>query len=162
MNMRALVVPTAFLQAVVVLVGLGSLAFLLREPHLEGRNANSTVFEVYFKDPFLAYAYVGSVPFFVGLYQVFGLLRSIRHGRVFAQANVNALRMLKRCALATVGFVAGGELFILLNSSEDRAGGVFIGVIITFGSIVVVAVAAMFERIVQGVVDGKSGNDLMG
>ena len=58
--------------------------------------------------------------------------------------------------------MAGGELFILLNSSEDRAGGVFIGVIITFGSIVVVAVAAMFERIVQGVVDGKSGNDLMG
>ncbi|MFM2093700.1 MAG: hypothetical protein RIS70_824 [Planctomycetota bacterium] len=162
MNVRSLVVPTAFLQVVVVLLGLVALAFLLREPHLEGRNANATLFEVYFKDPFLAYAYVGSVPFFVGVYQVFRLLGLVRHARVFSAANVRALRMIKKCALATIGFVAGGELFILLNSGEDRAGGVFIGALVTFGSIVVVAVAAMFERIVLGVVGGKSGNDLMG
>jgi hypothetical protein len=47
---------TAFLQIVIVLIGMGALAFMLWEPHLEGRNAHATVFEVYFKDPFLAYA----------------------------------------------------------------------------------------------------------
>lgn len=161
MNVRSLVVPVTFLQVVVVLVGLGALAFLLREPHLEGRNTNATPFEVYFNDPFLAYAYVGSVPFFAGLYQVFRLLGSIRQAKVFSQSNVFALRTVKRCALATIGFVAGGELFILLNTNEDRAGGVFIGGLIAFGSIIVVAVAALFERIVQSVTDGESADDLL-
>ena len=62
---------TIFLQVVIVLLGFGVLTFLLWEPHLEGRNVNSTVFEIYFKDPFLAYIYVAFVPFFVGLYQAF-------------------------------------------------------------------------------------------
>ena len=57
----------AFLQAVVVLIGVGVLALLLCEPHLEGRNAHATPFEIYFKDPFLAYVYVASIPFFVAL-----------------------------------------------------------------------------------------------
>jgi hypothetical protein len=52
-----------FLQAAIVLIGIGALAFLLWEPHIEGRNAHATTFEIYFKDPFLAYVYVGSIPF---------------------------------------------------------------------------------------------------
>ncbi len=52
-----------FLQVVIVLLGLGALGFLLGEPHLEGRNAHATVFEIYFHDPFLAYAYLGAVRF---------------------------------------------------------------------------------------------------
>ncbi len=49
----------------VVFLGIGALGFLLWEPHLEGRNAHATTFEIYFHDPFLAYVYVGSIPFFV-------------------------------------------------------------------------------------------------
>src|SRR3954464_6005008 len=55
---------TAFLQAVIVLIGIGALALMLWEPHLEGRNAHAGALEIYFKDPFLAYVYVGSIPFF--------------------------------------------------------------------------------------------------
>jgi hypothetical protein len=49
-----------FLQVVIVLMGIGALGLMLWEPHLEGRNAHATTFEIYFKDPFLAYVYVGS------------------------------------------------------------------------------------------------------
>lgn len=63
-----------FLQAVVVLIGIGVFVFMLWEPHIEGRNANATLFEIYFQDPFLAYAYTASIAFFVALYQVFKLL----------------------------------------------------------------------------------------
>src|SRR5829696_4569491 len=66
---------TAFLQTVIVLIGIGALAFMLWEPHVEGRNAHATPFEIYFKDPFLAFAYVGSAPFFVAHYQAFKVLR---------------------------------------------------------------------------------------
>lgn len=151
---------TAFLQSVVVLIGIGGLAFLLWEPHLEGRNAHATVFEIYFKDPFLAYAYVASIPFFVALYHGFTVLGYAGRNQVFSQVAVKALRTIKYCAIAMIGFVAVGELFILMNDSDDRAGGVFMGALIGFGSIVVAAAAATFEKILQDAVDLKSENNL--
>src|SRR6185369_14554147 len=160
MKMRSLVVPTIFLQAVIVLIGVGALALMLWEPHIEGRNAHATLFEIYFKDPFLAYAYLSSIPFFVALYQALKVLGYIGENKAFSQATVKALRTIKFCALAIIGFVAVGELFIMLNDSDDRAGGVFMGVLITFGSIVIATAAATFERILQNAVDMKSENDL--
>ena len=142
--------PTIFLQVVIVLIGVGALALMLWEPHIEGRNAHATLFEIYFKDPFLAYAYLASTPFFVALYQAFKVLGYIGQDKAFSQATVKALRTIKRCALAIVAFVAVGELFIICgNSGDDRAGGVFIGILITLGSIVIAVVAAMFELILQ-------------
>jgi hypothetical protein len=160
MKMRSLAVPTIFLQAVIVLIGIGALALMLWEPHIEGRNVHATLFEIYFKDPFLAYAYLASMPFFVALYQAFKVLAYIRLNKAFSQATVKALRTIKFCALGIIGFVAVGELFIMLGNSDDRAGGVFIGVLITFGSVVSATVAVMFERILQNAVDIKSENDL--
>jgi len=49
---------------------------------------------------------------------------------------------------------------MLNHGSDDPAGGVFIGVLITFGSIVIASAAAMFQRILQNAVDIKSENDL--
>ena len=160
MKKRSLVVPTIFLQAVIVLIGIGALAVMLWEPNIEGRNAHATLFEVYFKDPFLAYAYVASIPFFVALYQAFKILGYAGQNKVFSPTAVKALRTIKYCAIAIIGFVAVGEMFIMLGDSDDRAGGVFMGILITFGSIVVAAAAAMFERILQNAVDIKSENDL--
>ena len=151
---------TTFLQVVIVLIGIGALALLLWEPHIEGRNAHATLFEIYFKDPFLAYAYLASIAFFVALYQAFKVLGYIGQNKAFSQPTVKALRTIKFCAIAIIGFVAGAEIFIMLGNSDDRAGGVFMGILITFGSIVIATAAAMFERILQNAVDIKSENDL--
>src|SRR5580765_1139758 len=152
--------PTIFLQAVMVLIGIGALALMLWEPHIEGRNAHATLFEIYFKDPFLAYAYLASIPFFVALYQAFRVLGYIGENKAFSQAAVKALRAIKVCALAIIGFVVVGELFIMLGNSDDRAGGVFMGILITFGSAVIATAAAIFDRVLQNAVDIKSENDL--
>ena len=149
-------VATLFLRGVLVLIGIGALALLLWEPHIEGRNAHATVFAIYFKDPFLAYAYIASTPFFVGLYQGFKVLGRAGQDEEFSPAAVRSLRTIKYCAIAIVGFVAGGEVFIMLSESDDRAGGVFIGIVITFVSIVVAAAMAVLERAVQKAVDMKS------
>ena len=151
---------TLFLQIVIVLVGIGALALLLWEPRVEGVNAHATLFEMYFKDPFLACVYIGSIPFFVALYQAFKVLGYAGQNKVFSQAAVKALRTIKYCAIAIIGFVAVEEIFIMLGDSDDRAGGVFMGILITFGSIVIATAAAMFERILQNAVDIKSENDL--
>ena len=152
---------TIFLQIVIVLIGIGALALLLWEPHLEGRNAHATNFEIYFKDPFLALVYIGSLPFFFALYQAFKVLGYAGQDNVFSPAAVKALRTIRYCALATIGSVVIEELIIMLNhGSDDAAGGVFMGVLITFGSMVIATAAAMFERILQNAVDIKSENDL--
>ena len=150
-----------FLQVIIVLIGMGTLALMLWEPHIEGRNVHSTLFEIYFRDPFLAYAYMASIPFFVVLYQAFKALGYVGQNKVFLQPAVKALRTIKYCAIVIIGFVAVGEIFIMLGNSDDRAGGVFMGILITFGSIVIVTAAAMFERNLQNAIDMKSENDLM-
>src|SRR3989441_4048735 len=146
---------TIFLQVVIVLIGIGALALMLWEPHIEGRNVHATLFEIYFKDPFLAYAYIASIPFFVALYQAFKVLGYTGQNKIFSQSAVKALRTIKYCAIVIIGFVAVGEIFIMLGNSDDRAGGVFMGILITFGSIVIATVAARFERILQNAVDMK-------
>lgn len=151
---------TVFLQIVVVLIGIGALALLLWEPQIEGRNAHATQFAIYFKDPFLAVVYIGSIAFFVGVYQAFKLLGYAGKNKVFSQAAVKALRTIKYCAITIIGFVAVEEIIIMFNNSDDRAGGVFMGVLITFGSVVIATAAAMFERILRNAVDIKSENDL--
>src|SRR5881394_4517371 len=123
---------TIFLQVVIVLIGIGALALLLWEPHIEGRNAHATLFEIYFNDPFIAYVYIGSIPFFVALYQAFKVLGYAGQNKVFSQAAVKALRTIKFCAISIIGFVAVGVIFIMLGDSDDRAGGVFMGILITF------------------------------
>ena len=154
---------TIFLQAVIVLIGVGALALLLWEPQIEGVNAHATNFEIYFKDPFLALVYAGSIPFFMALYQAFKLLEYARQERVFSPEAVKALRIIKYCAIAIIVFVVVEEIFILLmnNRDNDNPGApIFMGILIIFPSIVVATAAAMFERILQKAVDMKSENDL--
>src|SRR5262245_54836131 len=148
-----------FLKAVLVLAGIGALVLLLWEPHIEGRNAHATLFEIYFKDPFLAYAYIASIPFFVALYRAFKLLGYAGQKTIFTPAAIGALRTIRYCAITIVGFVALGEIFIMLGDSDDRAGGVFMGILITFSSSVVAATMVVLERVLQNAVDIKSGND---
>jgi hypothetical protein len=149
-----------FLKAVLVLIGIGALALLLWEPHIEGRNAHATLFEIYFKDPFLAYAYIASISFFVALYQAFTVLGYAGQNRVFSPEAVRAVRTIKYCSMAIIGFVAVGELFILLNDSDDRAGGIFMGILIAFPSMVIATAMVVLERVLQNAVDIKSENDL--
>lgn len=155
-------VSTIFLQVVIVLLGSGVLAALLWEPQVEGRNVNATQFEIYFKDPFLAYIYIAFVPFFVGLYQAFKMLGYARRDEIFSERSVRALRTIKYCAITTAIFILGAEgyLFIFIRGEDDIAGGVMMGVFIIFVSAVIATAAAVFERILQNAVDIKSENDL--
>ena len=153
---------TIFLQMVIVLMGIGTLTLMLWEPHIEGRNAHATLFEIYFKDPFLAYAYAASIPFFVALYQAFTLLGYIGQNKVFSLDSVKTLRTIKYCAMSLVGLIAAAVayLFIAVRGKDDIAGGVMIGLAMIFISAVIATAAAVFERLLQSAVDIKSENDL--
>ena len=153
---------TIFLQVVIVLLGTGVLAALLWEPQVEGRNVHATQFEIYFKDPFLAYIYLAFVPFFVGLYQAVRMLGYARRNEVFSEPAVRAMRIIKYCAGITALFIVGAEayIFIFVRGTDDVAGGVMMGAFIIFVSAVIATAAAVFERVLQNALDIKSENDL--
>ena len=154
---------TIFLQFVVLLIGVAALALLLWEPHLEGRNANATLFQIYFQDPLLSLVYIGSIPFFIALYQAFQVLGRVGRNEVFSPEVVKALRTIKYCALAVIGFVIVEELFILIMSGGDNdnpGAPIFMGLLIVLPSIVVAVVASIFALILQNAVNLKSEHDL--
>ena len=142
-----------------MLIGIGVLALMLWEPHLEGRNAHATLFEIYFEDPFLAYAYLASTAFFVALVQAFKLLGYIRHKEAFSLHAVRALRTIKYCAMVLVAMIGGAVayMFIVVRGKDDIAGGVAMGLAMIFVSVVAGTAAAVFEGVLQKGVDMKSG-----
>src|SRR3954470_8837135 len=119
---------TIFLQVVIVFIGIGALAFMLWEPHIEGVNAHATLSEMYF-NPFVVYAYIASIPFFVALYQAFKVLGYAGQNRIFSQEAVKALRTIKYCALAIIGFVAVSIIFMIGGDRDDRPGGIFMRIL---------------------------------
>ena len=151
---------TLFLKIVLLLIAIGALVVLIRFPQIEGRAANLDLVGIY-KDPVIIYIYIASIPFFAALYQAFKLLGYIDKNKIFSQASVSAVRNIKYCAMTIVGFVVIGILFIRFASgSDDPAGGVAIGICITFASVVIATAAAVFQKLLQNAVDLKSENDL--
>jgi Protein of unknown function (DUF2975) len=141
---------TIFLQLAIVILGVCVLAALLWEPTVEGVNAHATtLYQIYFDDPFLAYIYFSFVAVFVGLYQAFKLLGYIGRNEAHSQQSVQALRTIKHCAFAFAGFIfaAVAYIFIVVRGTDDIAGGVALGLFMIIASLVIATAAAMFERI---------------
>jgi len=149
------------LKVAICLMGIAVLAWLLWFPQVEGRNKNSDWLSLYFNDPFLAYVYVGSIPFFVALYQALKLLGYIGQNKVFTSDSVTALRNIKYCAITIIGFLLGAMVIVILNHGEDDAAGfISLSVITTFATSVIAVFAAVMQKLFQNAVDIKSENDL--
>lgn len=152
---------TLFLKLVLILIGLIVLAWMLFFPQVEGRNQNSDPISLYFNDPFLAYVYIASIPFFIGLYQAFKLLGHIEHNKAFSEVSVKALRNIKYCAIALVCFIVPVMPWIVMFAQDDDSPGVvLIALVVTFTIAVVATAAGVFQKLLQNAVDIKSENDL--
>jgi hypothetical protein len=151
---------TLFLKFVICLIAIGALTWLIWFPQLEGRAADLDLISIYM-DPLIIYAYMGSIPFFVALYQAFKLLGYVEGNKVFSQSSVDAVRNIKYCALTFIGFIVLGILYIRASVVDDDPAGVTaLGLVTTFASIVIATAAAIFQRLLQNAVDLKSENDL--
>lgn len=152
MNTRIPHIATVFLQAVGVIVGIGMAAALLIEPLFEGRNAHASLFAVYVADPFLVYAYAGSVPFFLALSRIVALLGYAKSDKIFSPEALRALRTIRSCALLTILIVTGAITFLSLaaqSSNDDPAGAFALGILACGICLVTAAIAAVCERVVQ-------------
>lgn len=130
-----------------MLIGAAVLAVLLWVPPHEGRNAGATLFATYFKDPFLAYVYIGSLPFFAALYQAFKALGDFGRGEVQPRT-VKSLRIIRYCALATAVIVAGAVVYVRMTvtGDDDPAGFVVPGILAILISIAAAFAASALEK----------------
>lgn len=154
---------TLFLKIILVLMGFVVITVMLWFPQVEGRNRDSDPISLYFNDPFLAYIYLGTVPFFFSLYQAFRLLGYIEQNMTFSSSSVTALRNIKYCALVIMGLMAGAMLWVRIMSfsnNEDSAGFIAIGLGVILISAVISVFAALLQKLFQNAVDIKSENDL--
>jgi len=151
---------TLFLKVVILLIALCALAWLIWFPQAEGRATNLDLISIY-KDSFIIYIYIGSIPFFVELYQAFKLLNLIDADKAFSQGAVNTLKNMKIASLSLIGFIACAVYYLLFFvHGEDKAGPMALGVYVIFAAAVIATAAAVFQKLLQNALDLKSENDL--
>ena len=151
---------TLFLKVVLLLIAIGTFAGMIWFPQTEGRATNLDLLSIY-TDPFIIYIYIGSLPFFVGLYQAFKLLNFIDANLAFSQGAVNTLRNMKLASLVLIGFIVLGLFYIRFAAGgDDPAGPTMLGIIVSFAVAVIATASAVFQKLFQNAVDLKSENDL--
>lgn len=151
---------TLFLKFVLCLIAAGVLAGLMWFPQTEGAAQNLDLISIY-TNPFILYIYMGSIPFFVGLYQAFKLLNLIDANQAFSKAAVTTLKNMKLASLSLIGFIVLALVFIrFFAQGDDPAGPTALGIVVSFGVAVIATAAAVFEKLFQNAVDIKSENDL--
>jgi hypothetical protein len=151
---------TAFLKVVLGMIAIGTLAGLIRFPQTEGVAKNLDLISIY-TNPFIIYIYIGSIPFFVGLYQAFKLLNFIEANKAFSQGAVNSLKNIKLASLSLIGFIAVALLYIrFFAHGDDPAGPTMLGIIVSFAVAIIATAAAVFQKLFQNAIDLKSENDL--
>src|SRR3990167_1855554 len=144
---------TLFLKIVLCLIGIIMLAGMIRFPQTEGRAANLDLVNIY-ADPFIIYIYIGSTPFFIGLYQAFKLLNLIDANKAFSQAAVNTLRNVKFASLSLIGFITLAVLYIrFFVHGDDPAGPTALGIFVYFTAAVIAAAANVLQKLLQKAVD---------
>ncbi|MGI0013484.1 MAG: DUF2975 domain-containing protein [Nitrososphaera sp.] len=122
---------TLFLKVVISLIGIAALAVcIFWLPGIASRDAAAHPELAYQQYPFLAYAYILGITFFVALYQAFKLLIYIDGNKAFSELSVRALRYIKYCAITISTLMVAGIVTLMVLSfgkGEDIAGIVMSG-----------------------------------
>jgi hypothetical protein len=152
---------TLYLKGIILLIAIVVFGGMIWFPQTEGRAANLDLLSIY-ADPFIIYLYIGSIPFFVGLYQAFTLLNLIDANKAFSQAAVNTFKNMKLASLSLIGFIALALFYIRFGAQgEDPAGPTMLGFCVSLAFGVIATAAAIFQKLLQNAVDMKSENDLV-
>lgn len=153
---------TLFLRLVISLVAIAALAVCMfplpRMISQEAAKTPDTAWQIYL---FLLGAYVQAALFLFALYHAFRLLTYIDRDLALSELSVRALRHIKHSAVTIGLLMLTGIVWVLILSAgtgDDSAGPVGLGLMGTFASSVVAAVAAVLQQQVQkAIVPMKQG-----
>ena len=154
---------TLFLKVVVSLMGFPVLALcIFLVPEIANYAAELFPDWVYMKYLVFIDLYATAIPFYFSLYQAFKLLSYIDKNTAFSELSVKALKNIKYCAITiSILYAAVMPLLFLMAQEDDAPGLAALGLVITFGSLVIAVFAAVLQKLLQNAIDIKSENDLM-
>ena len=113
--------------------------------------------------PIVSGMYLTLIPFFTALYQAYKLLNFINKDQAFSQWSVQALKMIKGCALTISGvYVVILPFVFAVAQLDDAPGLVIVGGFPIFGSLIIAVFAAVLQRLLQEAITLKSENDVTG
>jgi hypothetical protein len=151
---------TIFLRVVISLIAMAALAVCIFPlPRMVGQEAAKTPDTAWLVYLFLVGAYIMAILFFVALYQAFKLLTYVDGNKAFSELSAGALGSIKYCAMTINILMVGGIAALMALSfgkGEDIAGLVAMGLLVTFASSVVAAIAAVLQKQVRKAIDIKS------
>lgn len=111
--------------------------------------------------PILLGLYLPAIPFFFALWQAYKLLHFIDKSTAFSRASVQALKVIKNCAVLISAFFAAVSPYLYYVAQQDDAPGVLLlGLIIVFASMVISVFAALLQRLLTDAIAIKNENDL--
>ena len=146
---------TWFLRAVVTLIGLAVLAVAVIVLPVGIRAEDAGGYR-----PILMAMYLPAIPFYIALYHIFKLLGHIDHNRAFSTAAVGSLNVIKYCAASISAIYAVMLPYIFIVADRDDAPGVvLLGLILTFGPLVVAVFAAVLQQLFSRAIAIKTTND---
>ncbi|WP_142828190.1 DUF2975 domain-containing protein [Planococcus soli] len=110
---------------------------------------------------FLIALYGTAIAYFAALYQAMKLLSYIDRNIAFSEKSVKALKNIKYCALIiTVLYVLCLPIILYTAEVDDAPGLGGLGMVITFGAIVIAVFAAVLQKLLENAIEIKSENDL--
>ena len=110
---------------------------------------------------FLIALYGTAVAYFIALYQSMKLLSYIDRNIAFSERSVKALKNIKYCALTITGLYLLCLPIILYMAEVDDAPGLGgLGMVITFGALVIAVFAAVLQKLLENAIEIKSENEL--
>ncbi len=153
---------TIFLKGAVILMGLPVLAiYIFLVPEIGSFAAELYPDHSYLKFLVWIDLYATAIPYYTALFQAFKLLGYMDKQQSFSDLSVQALKSIKRCALAVSGlFALGMPLFYLVAEKDDAPGLILIGMVFIFASLVIGVFAAVLQRLLMEAIAIKSENDL--
>lgn len=151
---------TLFLRLAVILIGVPVLALCLYGAvYLMKNPANPDYAHILY--PIVIGIYASAIPFFIALFQAFKLLNYIDKNQAFSELSVQALKVIKFCALTISGLYLVILPFIYIVAEIDDAPGlIIVGSVPVFASLVIAVFAALLQRLLKEAIDIKSENDL--
>ncbi len=113
----------------------------------------------YLKYPILFGIYLTCIPFYIGIFHTFKLLRLIDKENAFTEEACESLRIISFSTIAVIAFYFIGIIYL---SREDALppGLGLLGIVIIFASFVIAIFASVLRGLLTKVIEIKNENDL--
>lgn len=153
---------TIFLKIVIVLMALPVLAIcIFVVPPLSAFAGELLPQWAFLRWIFMIALYGTAIAYFIALYQSLKLLSYIDRNIAFSELSVKALKNIKYCALTITGlYILCLPLIMYMAEVDDAPGLGGLGMVITFGAIVIAVFAAVLQKLLENAIEIKSENDL--